>query len=115
MAVSRGVAVAAGNLSLPAGVVHATHSGRLGTTMNTPPTTVTTGRPSNPNPNPNPNSNPNPRVGAGAGPTGGVGAGGRTQALLPKDTGTGCGWHRNDVIRDLWAWFSSLGTRYTCG
>ena len=34
-----------------------------------------------------------------------------TRALLPPDVGTGCGWHRNDVIRDLWAWFSSLDTR----
>ena len=34
-----------------------------------------------------------------------------SRSMLPPDVGTGCGWHRNDVIRDLWAWFSSLNTR----
>ena len=42
---------------------------------------------------------------------GAPGGGSTTRAVLPPDVGTGCGWHRNDVIRDLWDWFSSLDTR----
>ena len=43
---------------------------------------------------------------------GGRGNGSTTpRSMLPPDVGTGCGWPKDDVIRDLWAWFSSLSAR----
>ena len=49
-------------------------------------------------------------TGASSSPSAGAGTNAGGAAVAPARPSTG-GWRHDDVLRDLWAWFSSLSTR----